>query len=331
MKKKNHLNTVFFVIGLLLLGFMVYKIGLDTIGDNIVKTGWWFVPVIGSWLVIYGLNALALREIIYERKLPHTRLPFAEVLRITISGYAINYITPVAPLGGEPYRIMQLKDKIGVTKATSSVLLYTIMHMFSHIVFWLVSIPLILIVLPVSNQLLIGCGITFLFFALLVIWVIRMYRKGLTVTTFSLLARIPFLKKRITAFIDKNHSDLETIDREILELFTIRRKTFYAALFYEFFGRVVGCLEIYFVAVAIGADISLLGSFIVSSGSSLFANMLFFFPMQVGTREGGFMLAVKGLGIAAFNAVGVFISLVTRIRELIWIAIGLILVKVKSK
>jgi uncharacterized membrane protein YbhN (UPF0104 family) len=331
MKKPNKLNTVFFVLGLLLLALMVHKIGINTISDNIVKTGWWFIPVIGSWLIIYGFNALALREIIYEKHLPNTKISFGEILRVTISGYAINYITPVAPLGGEPYRIMQLKDKIGVTKATSSVLLYTIMHMFSHIVFWIVSIPLILLLLPVSTELLIGCSITFLFFALLIVWVVRMYRKGLTVTTFLLLARLPFLKQKMLAFKDKHHQNLTTIDREILELFTVRTKTFYASLLYEFLGRVVGCFEIWFVAIAIGTDMSLLGAFIVSSGSSLFANMLFFFPMQVGTREGGFMLAVKGLGINAYNAVGVYISLVTRIRELIWIAIGLILVKVKTK
>lgn len=329
MKKSNRSNTVFFIIGLIILGYMIYKIGAATIWENIVKTGWWFVPVIGSWLVIYSLNALALREIIYEKNLPATKIPFLRVLKVTISGYAINYITPVAPLGGEPYRIMEFKDRLGITKATSSVLLYTIMHMFSHIVFWLVSIGLILFAFDLTTQLLVGCGITFLVFTLLILWVIRMYRKGLTLTTFRTLARLPFLQKKVNNFIDKNHKNLEEIDRDILELFSERRGTFYSSLLYEFLARVVGCFEIYFVAVAIGANISVIDSLIVSSGSSLFANMLFFSPMQLATREGGFVLAVQSLGLAA--GVGIFISLVTRIRELVWILIGLLLVKIKTK
>lgn len=329
MKKGNKINTVFFIIGLLILAYMIYKIGAATIWENIVKTGWWFIPVIGSWLVIYGLNALALKEIIYEKHLPSTKIPFLNVLKITISGYAINYITPVAPLGGEPYRIMEFKDRLGVTKATSSVLLYTIMHMFSHIVFWLVSIGLILFAFELTTQLLVGCAVTFLVFTLLILWVVRMYRRGLTITTFRALARLPFLQKKINGFIDRNYKNLEEIDRDILELFSQRRGTFYMSLLYEFMARVVGCFEIYFVAVAIGANISIVDSLIVSSGSSLFANMLFFSPMQLATREGGFVLAVQSLGLAA--GVGIFISLVTRIRELVWILIGLLLVKIKTR
>jgi hypothetical protein len=70
---------------------------------------------------------------------------------------------------------------------------------------------------------------------------------------------------------------------------------------------------------------------IVSSGSSLFANLIFFFPMQLGTREGGLALALRSVGLPA--AQGIFIGIVLRIREIVWIIIGLALVsrKVKAK
>ena len=47
--------------------------------------------------------------------------------------------------------------------------------------------------------------------------------------------------------------------------------------------------------------------------------------MQLGAREGGFALAVSGLSLS--GAFGVYTSLITRVRELIWIAIGVILMK----
>lgn len=108
MKAKTY-NTIFFILGLLTLLYMVYKIGLQVIWNNIVQTGIWFVPVIGIWLIIYILNALAFKEIIFERKLPESNLPFLSILKLTISGYAINYITPFIALGGEPYRVMTLQ------------------------------------------------------------------------------------------------------------------------------------------------------------------------------------------------------------------------------
>ena len=49
-------------------------------------------------------------------------------------------------------------------------------------------------------------------------------------------------------------------------------------------------------------------------------------PMQLGGREGGFALAVGGLSLS--GAYGVYAALITRVREMVWIVIGLALMKV---
>ena len=48
--------------------------------------------------------------------------------------------------------------------------------------------------------------------------------------------------------------------------------------------------------------------------------------MQLGAREGGFALAAGGLAIP--GAFGVYTALITRIRELVWIVIGVMLMKI---
>ncbi len=55
--------------------------------------------------------------------------------------------------------------------------------------------------------------------------------------------------------------------------------------------------------------------------------MLFFMPLQLGGREGGFLMSVTGLGLSA--SAGVFVALLVRIRELIWTAVGLLLIKLE--
>jgi uncharacterized protein (TIRG00374 family) len=326
MKGKLY-NIASLAIGLGTLVYMLYKIGLPAIWENILVTGLWFIPVIGSWFIIYVLNALAFREIIYEKSLPQTAIPFLRILQITITGYAINYITPFIGLGGEPYRVLQLQKRIPSNKAASSVLLYYIMHVFSHIVFWIVSIGLILFLYP-SKNVLVSCIGTFCLFYFLVYWILKKYKGGLLIQTFHALQRVPFLKRKASGFVEKKKSNLQEIDQHIIELFQRRRATFYASLFFEFMGRVVGCLELYFIALALNVDISFMDSIIISAGSSLFANLVFFTPMQLGSREGGFVLALRSIGMAA--SVGLFMSLVTRIRELVWILIGLLFIPIKS-
>ncbi|MGA0556029.1 lysylphosphatidylglycerol synthase transmembrane domain-containing protein [Larkinella sp. VNQ87] len=318
-------KALFFTLGIGTLVYMMSVMGFREIGLSITKTGIWFVPVVGSWLVIYVLNALAFSAIIQEPQLPESRLPFWQVLRITIAGYAINYITPFVALGGEPYRIMELKPALGVRKASSSVILYSLMHMFSHIVFWLVSIVLIVAFLPITNLMLWGCGVLLLVGLGLGYWFIRVYQHGFTVRTVRLLEKLPVVGRKARTLAQEKGETLQEIDHQIRVLYADRKPRFYASLLLEFIGRVVGCLEIYFIARALNLDMSVVESLIVSSGSSLFANLIFFFPMQLGTREGGLALALRWIGFPAGS--GVFMGVIMRIREFVWILIGLALLK----
>ncbi len=318
-------KAIFLIIGIVTLGFMINSLGVSEIWQNIEKTGFWFFPIIGIWLVIYILNTFAFKAIIQEPSLPNSYLPFTTILRITISGYAINYITPFVALGGEPYRVMELKKSLGTNKATSSVLLYGLMHMFSHVIFWLLSIVLIVAYLPLDNMMLTGCALAFAVGILITYWFLRVYRTGVTISTFNLFQRIPFVRRWAKPFAEAKANSLREIDEQVRILYADRKASFYKSLILEIAARVVTCLEIYFIALAIGLNMSFFDSLIVSSASSLFANLIFFLPMQLGAREGGLALALKSVGLPGTS--GIFMGLITRIRELVWIAIGLLLIR----
>ncbi|SMG10856.1 lysylphosphatidylglycerol synthase transmembrane domain-containing protein [Sphingobacterium psychroaquaticum] len=319
--RNNIYKVFFFVLGIVTLGYMIYKLGVEEIWSSLLATGWWFIPVLLSWLVIYLMNAMALRDIVVEKNNPKTFVPFGKIFQLIVSGFSINYITPFVALGGEPYRIMELKRYVGGAKAGSSVLLYTMMHILSHLVFWVLSVGLIIWFVPINTTVLIACVLILLMAILLGGWFAKVYQHGIAVSSVSVLSRFPLIGAKMKKLGEEKHDLLEDIDRQVSNLYSGRRSKFYSALAWEFFARVVGCAEIYFIAHAVGVEMTYMESLLVSSGSSLFANLIFFLPMQLGTREGGMAMAMASIGYAA--DIGVFIGIATRIRECVWIAIGL--------
>lgn len=79
---------------------------------------------------------------------------------------------------------------------------------------------------------------------------------------------------------------------------------------------------------AVGMPISFGKSVLIESIQSLIGNILFFMPMQMGSREGGIVIVFGILSLPL--SYGVFVSLCKRIREIFWTVVGILLIKVKK-
>lgn len=323
------IKNIFFFIGIVAIVLMVWSIGFDEIVDNVSKTGWWFFVIIGMWVPVFMINTLAFNMIIRDDDPNSKSLSFLHVLKINISGFAVRSATPLGFLGGDPYKIMEFKSVFGMEKATSSVLLYTMTQMTAHFILWALALIAAALLLPMGLKLRIIFLSSFVVFLVLLFLLWRGYKKGLTVKLFDILAKVPFLKRWVVPFCKKYNGKLIKIDLQISHLYNKRRKVFLSALTLEFIARLCNCLEVYFILLSVNIDVTVFQSLVIYGFMSLFANILFFSPMQVGTREGGFILALKAL--AMNGGLGIYISLVTRVRELFWLGVGILLMKVKGK
>ena len=115
------------------------------------------------------------------------------------------------------------------------------------------------------------------------------------------------------------------MDLQIAALHNQNPRTFLGAVILEIACRVVSALEILFILMVLMPSVNFIQCVLILAFTSLFANMLFFMPLQLGGREGGFLMSVNGLGMTA--SAGIFVALIVRVRELIWTAIGLLLIK----
>ena len=81
-----------------------------------------------------------------------------------------------------------------------------------------------------------------------------------------------------------------------------RSATFYASLSLEFMARVLGCLEVYFNLNILTTDVRFPACILIMAFTSLFANLFFFSPMQLGAREGGFALAPSDDSLSGYKS-----------------------------
>lgn len=326
---KDSYRNIFLLIGVIAFIIMLFtfKIKFDELLANIERAGFLFPIVILIWVFIYMINAISWHMIIHDHKDNH--VPYLKVYKYTITGFALNYATPFGFMGGEPYRIMELTPYVGISKATSSVILYIMMHIFAHFCFWSASILLFIVVHPVNMAqgiMLTFAGVFCLFFMYLFM---QGYKYGMAVRTIRLCQKIPFLKKWAIRFSEEKNETLELIDSQIAELHKQRKKTFYTTLFLEFTTRIIGCVEVFLILRILTPDVQFFDCILIMAFTSLLSNLFFFLPMQLGIREGGFAIATGGLALT--GAYGMYLGIITRVRELIWIGIGMLLMKIGNK
>ena len=328
---KSKYRNIFFIFGLVAIGLMLWKFDPDyaELWRNIKSAGYWFPAVIFLWAIIYLMNALSWFCIINDGE-NRSKVSFWKIYKFTITGFALNYTTPVGLMGGEPYRIMELSPYVGAAKATSSVLLYVMMHIFSHFWFWLISLLLFVVMYSEKvNTLALSVLLPIAVVCLLVIYLfMKGYRNGFAKRGLKMLTHVPFIRNWAKRFVEEKKESIEKVDQQIAELHKQRKATFYLSLSLEFFSRIVGCLEIFFILKMMTPHVNFWDCILIQAFSSLFANVFFFSPMQLGAREGGLAIIISTLSLK--SGFGVTTGLITRVRELIWIAIGLGLMKIAN-
>lgn len=337
------INNILFFIGIVAIIVMFYSldVGFEKIMEYIHHMGYWFAVIILFWGLLYVMNTFAWEVIISSSG--GRKIPFHKLLELMVTGFALNNTTPGGLMGGEAYRIMELSRYVSTPQATSSVLLFSMMHVFSHFWFWITGIAAYIIYavvygieINVHVQLILLLSLIFCSGDIYLF--LKGYRNGIILRLMRLICGIPGFRRRGKRLTARYRGKIEKIDSQIAALHNSNRKDFMRSFLLEYFGRILQCFEILIIlnlsGVGEGEGIGrfmylYLCSLLILAFTSLFANLLGFLPLQLGGREGGFVMSVTQIGMTA--DIGLFISMICRLRELCWTTIGLLFMKIYRK
>lgn len=333
-------KTIMFAVGL--VSIVVMLLTFDVSWQQIRRTlfGSWWLPtaVLLMWAPLYLMSAYT--WLIILRGQGACNVGLGAIYKWSITGFALNSLTPMGLLGSEPYKIVELKEKVGTQRATSSVLLFTMTHIYTHFWFWLTAVVVyVALAIAGATKLNATIGIALAFGALFSyggIYIFRKgYRNGFLLKLLHGVGHIPGLRHWAARMESKYGGWITTVDNQISELRGQNPAVFRKSFAIEFAGRILQSLEVFFVLIAMGMADGGIGacamlfvkSFLTLAFTSLFANILGFIPMQLGTREGGYAMAATAFGLTA--GMGMTIGIVCRLREIAWDIVGLILMKLK--
>lgn len=316
----RRIELVFFLLGMTALVYLIHRYGVQDLLAHLARTGWTFLFIILLWFFIFLLNTTAWWLLLRGEKIGIT---FHRLFRIMVSGFALNDITPVIAIGGEPYKMSVLSETMGRGQSVSAVALYRMIYSLGHLLILLSGVILTLLTLRLSTPLR-GTFVLVGFVLLAIILVLLIgHREGFFVKVFTKLQRFALVGRLFEKFSVRLES-VQRMDDIITDTYHKRKPDFVGAVGLEFLSRCCMSLEIYLILHSVGLDVGITQAFFLYIFYSILISILFIVPYNIGVREGGFYFALNSLALPPM--LGVYLAIVMRIREFFWVLLGLLFI-----
>jgi len=311
----KRLDTILFALGCALFVALVWHIGARELCHELVSLGWGLVPFIVAEGLAEFIHTVGWRHCFTGRA---RSVPLLLLFRIRLAGYAINYLTPTAALGGEVTKASLLSSRYDASQAASGVLIGKVCFACAHLLF--VALGSIAIVRHVHLTTL--------------EWLSLLSSAGLVavgILSFLLLQKYGKLGGLIRWLVARNiggkplkkiASILTTVDQQLLAFYRDRPADMCAAIGWHLLGYSLGIVPTWFflfwlhppAALSIAAAIWFLGM--------CFDLLTFAVPLNAGSLEGSRILALKFLGYT--SSLGMTYGIALRFGQMFWATAGLL-------
>jgi Lysylphosphatidylglycerol synthase TM region len=313
------LRLLLLVCGLTIVALLVWRAGPHLVADMLARVRWSFPAVAAVYAVHLAVRAAAL-----WRSVLGSQVRYAEVLRVRISGEAVEMLTFTGPFLAEPAKGLLL-ERCGIATVdafaavATEYLLYTVVSASVGIV----ALCLLLArgaLPPGGRPAAVGAlGMTIAFVAAFAY---------AAVTGTGLLGPMVHASRRLIGVrrAEIAVQKLGPIEAALIAFVHAHPGPLAHVLALETVAHALLTMEIWIVIAALGFPFSWTDPLIVEGGAKFVAIAFAFVPGQIGASEGAYTLLVTAIGLPA--AAGLTLALVRRLRGLLVAAAGVVAVTV---
>jgi 1L-myo-inositol 1-phosphate cytidylyltransferase len=302
--------------GLILLVFLLLKVGVTTVLEYLARFGPWFLVIVAISLAWLFLQAWAWHII----QASHFRtIPLKRLFRVKIISDSLNTLIPTANVGGDAARPFLIQGHAPLAEGIPGVLADKTVEALAAALFlatgFLLSLLLVRLPTWMDTAAVVCLSLTAAGIALFIV----LQMKGLRWT----LDRVAKVAPSIRVFVARRERSLEELDGNLRIVYKGVGLQTVAALGLHYSARLLGVVEVFIILRVLGARASAFQALFTSAGVTLFNTAFFVVPGQFGVMETAHILMLKSLGFTA--AMGLSLGIIRRIRKLATSALGLIL------
>lgn len=312
--KKLHVLTI--ALGILLLFFLIWKIGLNELAYNFSLLGLGLVPIILLEGIADIFHSFGWKACLSD---PLKSISFSKIFCIKMAGTSINYLTPTLDVGGEVTKGTLLAVDHKGPEIATGIIIDKLSFALSKLIFVVVGSLTLLWSIELSQAIRIGMftGSGILGGGILGFLIVQKYGKLGSIVRW-------LIKHNIGGNPLKKASDSITqVDDELRRFYKENPFNLPVSMLWHSIGFICGIFQCWIFLWILTQE----SSFITAAGIWLLGTWLdlvgFAIPTHVGVIEAGRILVFKVMGFD--SSLGLTFGLTLRAEQLFWAGVGLLI------
>ncbi len=311
------LQVLAFALGLVLLVYVLNRVGLQPIFDALIRIGFGFFLLLGLSGLRHVFRTIAMWAAVPSE---HRNLSFPQAFAARLGGEAISFLTFTGPLLGEATKVALLRKRVPLTYGVPALVVDNLLYNLS-VVFFILSGACVMLVTyqlpPLVYYALIGISLVASLGILMTALAAR-HRIMMLTWAIDQLARLRLSPKVIL----KRRDHIHNLEAHVYDFYKHHPTAFFGMIACNLLSHVASVVEVFMTLRMLGLTPRVAEAYIIESLTKVINFAFAFVPGTIGVYEGGTEVILQTLGFAA--ATGVALALVRKAGIVFWTSIGLL-------